>query len=448
MNTEIFEKLKGVVNFLWEHQNPFYREKWQKAGFSPDKLKTPADFALVPFLTRKEIVEGQLWDPLPILYGPPTDIAYVRTTGMTTSAELSRAFEDQHEYPLLFSLQSNREYNRQDKLYALIENRPSRLLVIEHARRIITNFFHTKCWLAGEGFPVVGDILNLNFTAHIAKKARVDGIMCGSASALLGLIPHFKTISFSPDSVKFVFVDVVTRTELQAIRAFFRKALIFTGMGLSEFDGGVSIMCRELASGDFSSAVFHHPKARVYAEIVDPETGSLLSYGETGELILSHLDTKSPFPVIRYRTGDKGLLMPAPCGCGLKDNQAFYLGYRGRLAPNVIRASGTIFSITGFAQAISNMHDLVHEKFEARISQKRSGWHVTTHIDLRVQRRNADIAPDMIGARFEQIFKISPRFTLEDAIRTGAFSKPTVALLPDSASPQLPQSRLIDGLEY
>jgi phenylacetate-CoA ligase len=52
-----------------------------------------------------------------------------------------------------------------------------------------------------------------------------------------------------------------------------------------------------------------------YPEIIDPETGEVLPYGEEGELVLTTL-TKEAFPLIRYRTGDISRLNPAPCRCG------------------------------------------------------------------------------------------------------------------------------------
>lgn len=53
----------------------------------------------------------------------------------------------------------------------------------------------------------------------------------------------------------------------------------------------------------------------VVAEIIDPETGELVEYGERGELVLTHLDKES-MPLIRYRTGDLTSLDTIECGCG------------------------------------------------------------------------------------------------------------------------------------
>jgi phenylacetate-CoA ligase len=53
----------------------------------------------------------------------------------------------------------------------------------------------------------------------------------------------------------------------------------------------------------------------IHVEIID-ENGSLLPPGETGEIVVTNFDTPS-MPIIRYRTGDMGLLLDEVCPCGL-----------------------------------------------------------------------------------------------------------------------------------
>jgi phenylacetate-CoA ligase len=45
----------------------------------------------------------------------------------------------------------------------------------------------------------------------------------------------------------------------------------------------------------------------VYAEVIDPETGELLPYGERGELVLTHVNRRA-MPFMRFRTGDLPVL--------------------------------------------------------------------------------------------------------------------------------------------
>ncbi len=80
--------------------------------------------------------------------------------------------------------------------------------------------------------------------------------------------------------------------------------------GLSEIIGpGVSIECHEAQKG------LHIFEDHFIPEIIDPGSGEVLPYGETGELVITSL-TKEAFPVIRYRTRDITSLNPEPCICG------------------------------------------------------------------------------------------------------------------------------------
>lgn len=79
--------------------------------------------------------------------------------------------------------------------------------------------------------------------------------------------------------------------------------------GLSEVMGpGVSGEC-EHACG------LHVAEDHFLLEVIDPDTGEALPYGQEGELVVTTL-TKEAFPVIRYRTHDLTTLTAEPCACG------------------------------------------------------------------------------------------------------------------------------------
>jgi phenylacetate-CoA ligase len=80
--------------------------------------------------------------------------------------------------------------------------------------------------------------------------------------------------------------------------------------GLSEVIGpGVAVECLEAKKG------LHVFQDHFIPEIINPDTGENLPYGETGELVFTSI-TKEAFPVIRYRTRDITALNPEPCICG------------------------------------------------------------------------------------------------------------------------------------
>ncbi len=79
--------------------------------------------------------------------------------------------------------------------------------------------------------------------------------------------------------------------------------------GLSEVMGpGVSMECPAKCGSHIFEDYF-------IAEVIDPETGESLPYGQQGELVLTTIK-KEGIPVIRYRTRDISTLHPEKCACG------------------------------------------------------------------------------------------------------------------------------------
>lgn len=79
--------------------------------------------------------------------------------------------------------------------------------------------------------------------------------------------------------------------------------------GLAEIIGpGVSVECPYRTG-------LHIAEDHFYPEVIDPESGEPLGYGQLGELILTTL-TKEGLPMVRYRTRDRTVLRAEKCACG------------------------------------------------------------------------------------------------------------------------------------
>ena len=79
--------------------------------------------------------------------------------------------------------------------------------------------------------------------------------------------------------------------------------------GLTEISGpGVAYECSQQDGMHINEDFF-------IAEIIDPQTGEVLPYGEKGELVFTSI-AKEAFPLIRYRTKDICILNAEPCKCG------------------------------------------------------------------------------------------------------------------------------------
>lgn len=83
---------------------------------------------------------------------------------------------------------------------------------------------------------------------------------------------------------------------------------VFTHFGMTETGLGGAVEC-EAHNG------CHIRSADLFFEIINPNTGQNVSDGESGEIVFSTLNRQA-MPFIRYRTGDRGMLLSETCTCG------------------------------------------------------------------------------------------------------------------------------------
>ena len=93
----ILERLKDVTRYAWNHA-PFYRRKWEEAGFHPDQLRSLEDFeAKVPVVHKKDLRDAQSRVPPfgDYVCVPDSEIHHIHgtsgTTGRPTAFGIGRA---------------------------------------------------------------------------------------------------------------------------------------------------------------------------------------------------------------------------------------------------------------------------------------------------------------------------------------------------------------------
>ncbi len=81
----ILERLQIVCAYAYEHA-PFYKRKWDDAGFHPSKLKSLEDFEKIPVVQKKDLREAQARVPPfgDYLCVPESDVFHIHGTSGTT----------------------------------------------------------------------------------------------------------------------------------------------------------------------------------------------------------------------------------------------------------------------------------------------------------------------------------------------------------------------------
>ncbi|MFZ5568823.1 MAG: phenylacetate--CoA ligase family protein [Thermodesulfobacteriota bacterium] len=280
---------------------PFYRERFQKAGVSSADIKTLDDLKRIPFTTKQDLRDNY---PFGMFAVPMSNVVRIHASSGTTGQPTVVGY-------------TARDINTWAELMA-------RSLSAGGATRedIIHNAYGYGLFTGGLGVHYGAEKLGASIIPVsggntkrqvIIMKDFGPTILTATPSYALHLAEVAIEMGVSFQNLKFKYGIFGAEPWSETMRREIENKLNLSAVdiyGLSEVIGpGVAIECHEAKKG------LHVFEDHFIPEIIDPATGDVLPYGETGELVFTSL-TKEAFPVIRYRTRDISTLNPEPCICG------------------------------------------------------------------------------------------------------------------------------------
>ncbi len=293
------ERLVKQVKHVWDNV-PYYRQKMEEKGVTPDDIRSTDDLYKLPFLSKADLRDAY---PYGLLAKPLSDCVRIQSTSGTTGKRVV-AFYTQNDIDLWE----------------------------ECCARAITAAGGTNedvCQVCyGYGLFTGGPGLNggshkvgcLTLPMSSGNTERQIQFMMDLKSTILCCTPSyaayigeaFKEMGYKPEDncLKAGIFGAEPWTE--EMRREIEKSLgikAYDIYGLTETSGpGVSFECSEQTG-------MHINEDHFIAEIIDPETGEVLPEGEKGELVFTSI-TKEAFPLLRYRTRDICVLSRKKCSCG------------------------------------------------------------------------------------------------------------------------------------
>ena len=292
------KRLKWVVRYIYENV-PFYRKRLKENGVHPDDIKRREDIKKLPFTTKNDLIENY---PFGLFAVPKEKIVRIHTSSGTTGK------------PKVIG------YTRQD-----IENWVNLCarclyMVGVRDRDVFQNIVNYAFFTGGLGFHYAAERIGaMTIPAGVGNTERQIRCMIDFGTTVIHSTPsyalHIKEVAERMDIKEFNLRigcfgaepwSENTRKRLE--EAFGIKA--YDSYGLSEMNGpGVAFECEE--QDGLHIWVDHY-----FVEVIDPETGEILSEGEKGELVLTTL-TREAMPLLRYRTGDITYILDEDkCACG------------------------------------------------------------------------------------------------------------------------------------
>ena len=293
------ERLVKQVKHIWDNV-PYYRNKMEEKGVTPDDIKGIEDLHKLPFVTKDDLREAY---PYGLLAKPLEDCVRIQSTSGTTGKRVV-AFYTQHDIDLwedccaraiVAAGGTNKDVCQVSYGYGLFTGGPG-LNGGSHKVGCLT--VPTSSGNTERQIMFIQDLqatilcCTPSYAAYIGETMKEMGITKDQLSLKSGI---FGAEAWSEEMRR----DIENTLGIKAYDIY----------GLTELSGpGVSFECS-------AQSGMHINEDHFIAEIIDPETGEVLPEGSKGELVFTSI-TKEAFPLLRYRTKDICMLNYEPCPCG------------------------------------------------------------------------------------------------------------------------------------
>jgi phenylacetate-CoA ligase len=293
------ERLEATLNRVALHV-PFYRRRFQEAGFDPDGFRSLADLRRLPFTTKEDLRDNH---PYGLFAVPLRDVVRVHassgTTGRATAVGHTR--NDLRTWADLVARHlAAGGVTRDDVVQIAFDYGLFTGAFGLHAgaERIGASVIPVSTANAARQITIMRDyrttalVCSPSHALHLADAVVEAGIPRGA------LALHFGLLGGEPWS--------------ESMRREIEDKLAVTATdnyGLSEVIGpGVAGEC-------LARSGLHVAEDHFLVEVIDPQTLAPVPPGEVGELVVTTL-SREAIPLVRYRTRDLTAILPGECPCG------------------------------------------------------------------------------------------------------------------------------------
>jgi len=307
----ILQRLQEVCRYAYEHA-PFYRRKWDEAGFHPGQLKSLEDFETrVPVVSKKDLRESQASSPPfgDYLCVPDSEVFHVHGTSGTTGR------------PTAFAIGRNdwrAIANAHARIMWGMGLRPGDMICVAAIFSL-----YMGSWGALAGAERLG-----------AKAFPFGAGAPGMSARCVQWLNLMKPTAFYGTPSYAIHLAEVARDEKLNPRDFRLRCLFFSGepgasvpgvkeriedlYGARVYDcGSMAEMSpwMNVAGSEQSNQGMLCWQDIIYTEVCDPKTMRRVAYGNRGTPVYTHLERTSQ-PMIRLLSGDLTLWVDEPNPCG------------------------------------------------------------------------------------------------------------------------------------
>ncbi len=306
----ILERLQVVCRYAYA-QSPFYRRKWDEAGFHPDHLTSLEDFEdKVPVITKKDLRESQAAAPPfgEYVCVPQSDIYHIHGTSGTTGR------------PTAFAIGRNdwdAIANAHARIMWAMGLRPGDTICIA---AIFSLYMGSWCALSGserlgaKSFPFGAGAPGMTSRcAQWLSAMRPTGFY-GTPTYALHLAHTALGDGLDPRDfgLKCMFFSGEPGASIPGVRdriEDYYGARVLDSGSMAEMSPWMNV------AGTAQSAGMLCWQDIVYTEVCDPASMRRVPYGKRGTPVYTHLERTSQ-PMIRLASGDLTQWVDGPSPCG------------------------------------------------------------------------------------------------------------------------------------
>ena len=279
---------------------PYYRERMEKAGVTPDDIHSVEDLKKLPFTMKQDLRDTY---PYGLFAVPMEDVVRVHASSGTTGKQIVVGYT-QHDLDVWS------ECCARALTAAGATNKD--FMHVSYGYGLFTGGLGLHGGAEKVGMTVIPvSTGNTNRQINIIKDFGSTYICCTPSYALY-LAETMEEMGITKDDIKLKAGLFGAEPWTEEMRHEIEEKLGLKALdiyGLTETSGpGVSFECSEQTG-------MHINEDHFIAEIIDPDTGEVLPEGTQGEIVFTCI-SKEAFPLLRYRTRDIGILKREKCSCG------------------------------------------------------------------------------------------------------------------------------------
>ncbi len=279
---------------------PFYREKMEAIGVTPDDIRSVEDLYKLPFVIKQDLRDTY---PYGMFAVPMDQVVRLHASSGTTGKQIVVGYT-----------QNDLDMWADCCARALTAAGASKkdFMQVSYGYGLFTGGLGMHGGAEKAGLTVIPvSTGNTQRQINIIKDFGSTVICCTPSYALF-LAETMNEMGITKDDIKLKIGVFGAEPWTEEMRTEIQNKLglkAYDIYGLTEIVGpGVAFECEEQTG-------MHINEDNFIVETIDPDTGRVLPEGEQGELVFTCI-SKEAFPVIRYRTKDIGILSREKCSCG------------------------------------------------------------------------------------------------------------------------------------